>query len=265
MNTIQFNKIYSYLQGDRLAYILVKKIKNTTMSENKLRFIDVIETMPEDSFMRINVNITKTGAFSLQNIAKKKRCNAYLMREDFFYKIAMTYNFLIPALLLTGDVICRPVSLIKEQQKRKKVNVENRKYNAKVKNITFATKRSPKYLVDWANKNQDTLIKKSTKYERMLFNELKKHFKDKIKKQQPFMIQNKIYYADICIPSLKLIIEVDGGYHTSPEQKIKDEQRDSDFKSMGYTTLRFTNERVQDKLSRLQIVNKILDYNPKLN
>lgn len=75
------------------------------------------------------------------------------------------------------------------------------------------------------------------------------------------MIQNKIYYADICIPSLKLIIEVDGGYHTSPEQKIKDKQRDRDFKSMGYTTLRFTNEQIQDKLSRQQIVNKILGYN----
>lgn len=56
MNTIQFNKIYSYLQGDRLAYILVKKIKNTTMSENKLRFIDVCDlqmnkskTKPADS------------------------------------------------------------------------------------------------------------------------------------------------------------------------------------------------------------------------
>lgn len=265
MNTIQFNKIYSYLQGDRLAYILVKKIKNTTMSENKLRFIDVIETMPEDSFMRINVNITKTGAFSLQNIAKKKRCNAYLMREDFFYKIAMTYNFLIPALLLTGDVICRPVSLIKEQQKRKKENAANKRYNQKVKSIEFANKRTPKSLVEWVSNNKQVLDKKATKYERLLFNALKKHFKDKIKKQQPFMIQNKVYYADICISPLKLIIEVDGGYHNSQEQEIKDKQRDNDFKSIGYTTLRFTNEQVQNKTSRQQIVNKILDYKNKFN
>ena len=110
-----------------------------------------------------------------------------------------------------------------------------------------------------------SLTKKATKYERLLFNALKKHFKDKIKKQHPFVIQNKVYYADICIPLLKLIIEVDGGYHNSQEQQIKDRQRDNDFKSIGYNTLRFTNEQVQDKTSRQQIVNKILDYKNKFN
>ena len=261
MNPIQFNKVYSYLRNDKFAYILVKKIKNVEMTENKQKLIKVIEGIADDKFMRINVNITKMGGFSLQNVAKKTKCNAYLMRLDILQDIATMVNLSVDSLLSRGDIICRPLTLIRRQQERQKINVANRKYNEKVKAITFATKQSPKYLVNWADKNKDKLLKSSTKYERMLFNELKKHFKDKVKKQHPFIIKDKLYYADIYIPSLRLIIEVDGGYHKAKEQQIKDKKRDIDFRSMGHTTLRVTNEQVQDKLSRQQIINKILNYN----
>lgn len=42
----------------------------------------------------------------------------------------------------------------------------------------------------------------------------------------------------------KIDIEVDGGYHTTEEQQLKDKEREEDFKKMGYDTLRFTNEEV---------------------
>ena len=52
------------------------------------------------------------------------------------------------------------------------------------------------------------------------------------------------YIADfICLP-LKLVIEVDGGYHNAPSQTIDDQQRTDWLKDKGYIVLRFTNEEV---------------------
>ena len=55
---------------------------------------------------------------------------------------------------------------------------------------------------------------------------------------------NKFYVADIYLPELNLIVEVDGGYHTTEEQKEKDYDRDQDLKSVGYKVFRCTNEEV---------------------
>jgi len=41
-----------------------------------------------------------------------------------------------------------------------------------------------------------------------------------------------------------LIIELDGGYHSLPEQQISDEQRTADLQEMGYKVIRFTNEEL---------------------
>ena len=96
-----------------------------------------------------------------------------------------------------------------------------------------------------------------------MFKDLVKTFHNRVKFQNPFIISGKLYYADISIPSLKLIIEVDGGYHNTEEQQAKDKQRDDDFKSIGYTTLRYTNEQVANSECRKNIVQKILSYKSK--
>lgn len=41
-----------------------------------------------------------------------------------------------------------------------------------------------------------------------------------------------------------LVIELDGGYHSLPEQHISDEQRTADLHEMGYRVIRFTNEEL---------------------
>lgn len=68
--------------------------------------------------------------------------------------------------------------------------------------------------------------------------------------QQPVFISGendkpcKFYIADFLDVDNKIDIEVDGGYHTTEEQQMKDKEREEDFKKMGYSTLRFTNEEV---------------------
>ena len=47
----------------------------------------------------------------------------------------------------------------------------------------------------------------------------------------------------VCIP-LKLVVEIDGGYHNLPELQVSDKDRDAWLQSRGYTVIRFTNDEV---------------------
>lgn len=135
------------------------------------------------------------------------------------------------------------------------VNVERKRKHSK-----YYKEPKKDNLVDWARKTNNELIEKSTIYEKDLLHRLKSRFPRLVKSQLPFLINGKLYYADISIPSLKLIIEVDGGYHSKPEQQAKDKQRDEDFKSIGYTTLRYTNEQLENIKEKQEIVKTIFNY-----
>ena len=52
------------------------------------------------------------------------------------------------------------------------------------------------------------------------------------------------YIVDFICLEKGLIIELDGGYHTNPQQKEYDEQRTAHLQRLGYTELRFTNEEL---------------------
>lgn len=50
------------------------------------------------------------------------------------------------------------------------------------------------------------------------------------------------YIADFCCPEKKLIVELDGEVHKTPEVISKDRQRDSYLRAQGFTILRFQNQ-----------------------
>ena len=52
------------------------------------------------------------------------------------------------------------------------------------------------------------------------------------------------YIADFYCHNVKLVIELDSGYHSHKEVKIYDEARENDLKFFGITVLRFKNEEV---------------------
>lgn len=52
------------------------------------------------------------------------------------------------------------------------------------------------------------------------------------------------YIADFVCLEKMLIIELDGGYHSLPEQQISDNQRTSDLQRMGYRVIRFRNDEL---------------------
>lgn len=75
----------------------------------------------------------------------------------------------------------------------------------------------------------------------------------KFRRQHP--IEN--YIADFACLDVWLIVEIDGGYHNTSEQKKADEERDNFLKEIGFRTLRFTNEEVTKNLE--QTLKKIKD------
>ncbi|MEK7639830.1 MAG: endonuclease domain-containing protein [Patescibacteria group bacterium] len=56
------------------------------------------------------------------------------------------------------------------------------------------------------------------------------------------------YVADLCCPQRRLIIEVDGGGHDEPKQHTKDHIRDAYMESIGFRTLRFWSNNVENNL-----------------
>jgi very-short-patch-repair endonuclease len=66
----------------------------------------------------------------------------------------------------------------------------------------------------------------------------------KFRRQHPL----SFYIADFYCHALKLVIEIDGGYHLKKEQQLLDEERTKNIEFQGLKVIRFTNEEVLAQL-----------------
>jgi very-short-patch-repair endonuclease len=76
----------------------------------------------------------------------------------------------------------------------------------------------------------------------------------KFRRQHPI----SIYIADFYCHKLKLVIEIDGGYHLSEEQQVLDKERTANIEFQGLKVIRFRNKEVLLKLP--EVINKIKDF-----
>lgn len=69
-----------------------------------------------------------------------------------------------------------------------------------------------------------------------------------------------MFIADFACLPLKIIIELDGGYHQIPEQQVSDKERTQWLESKGFSVYRFTNEDIlADTKETIQKIKKIID------
>ena len=73
----------------------------------------------------------------------------------------------------------------------------------------------------------------------------------KFRRQHPL----SFYVADFYCHALKLVIEIDGGYHLTAEQQLLDEERTKNIEFQGLKVIRFTNEEVLAQLP--EVIDKI--------
>jgi very-short-patch-repair endonuclease len=62
------------------------------------------------------------------------------------------------------------------------------------------------------------------------------------------------FYPDLRIKNTNLLIEIDGGYHNTRNQRKKDWKRTKILESYGYVVIRFSNDAV---LNEEEFVNKV--------
>ena len=118
--------------------------------------------------------------------------------------------------------------------------------NNKGNSISKEKEKQTKSLAKRYSKDRKT---KATESELLILSEINKIGLSYIKFQEPLYVKEygeitKFYIADFLDVDNKIDIEIDGGYHTTEEQQLKDKEREEDFKKMGYSTLRITNEEV---------------------
>ena len=127
---------------------------------------------------------------------------------------------------------------------------ENNEANNKLINSAINKVKEEKDIHYMAEKFACERKVKATKEELKVLEQIEELGIPNIEFQKPVFISNenrepyKFYIADFLDVDNKIDIEIDGGYHTSEEQRMKDEERERDFKKMGYDTLRITNEEV---------------------
>lgn len=70
-----------------------------------------------------------------------------------------------------------------------------------------------------------------------------------------------MFIADFYCHAIKLVIEVDGGYHKKKEQKEYDAGRTSEMKELGIKIIRFKNEEVLNDFQAVkqQIISDCVD------
>ena len=86
-------------------------------------------------------------------------------------------------------------------------------------------------------KNAQELRKNMTPEEKHLWYDLLKKLPMTVKRQHN--IEN--YIVDFYIAKSKIVIEVDGEQHKSPENVLRDEKRDKDLSAWGIRVLRYSN------------------------
>lgn len=118
-----------------------------------------------------------------------------------------------------------------------------------------------KAFINKANSYKSDLTKRTTFPERV-FKNILDEYKILYELQHVIYIHNNyvingFYIADFFIPKFNLIIELDGEYHYTPQQKYKDSVRDTLIQNRDYYILRIDNEEVYNKQT---VLKKIINY-----
>ncbi len=77
----------------------------------------------------------------------------------------------------------------------------------------------------------------------------KKQLGVKFRNQHPLMF----FIADFYCHELKLVVEVDGGYHKKRDQYEYDENRSAELQESDIKVIRFTNEEIEQNLDNVLV------------
>ncbi len=116
------------------------------------------------------------------------------------------------------------------------------------------------------NDSSSKLLRKTTRNnatnsERLLWSKLRRKQLGGFKFRRNHQILR--YYVDFYCPSARLAIEVDGKIHENPQNKLYDQIRDKEIRTLNINILRFSNDDItQNTQQVLEIILKNLTTSP---
>lgn len=294
----KINSPISYMNLCKLAHVPEHKRFNIMFKENKyfnlmwyvISKYDLIEKT--DYLFVVYKEKTQQGSFDM--LVTKNVANIFLDEIDSIYDVRNLYfewnklslikksivtgasvklsverlvskfmylgqNILIPELIeCDREEYHERVDSIWSQQKRESVEKKevekeiSHKKMFKSQEKIVASNRD-----EWIKKVREQLLEKQTKAESMLYEYLDT-LGIKYTPQKHLLCNGKNYFADAFIPSVYGIIEMDGEYHKTPEQKIKDKERDYNIKSYGIKVCHCDNEEAYDITNFIDKINREL-------
>lgn len=212
---------------------------------------------------RVNTEYKKYGLY----VSRGNHGNSLILEKTIFERFCNEKGYSVEGLLRTNQVVsysakdfldCRHK---KNQNKKEQKEISRRIKIKKRKDILNSPYSSPEekqnVLLDiWSEKKLENNEITTTQYENLLFNKLYALYRKRVKRQQKFIIHNRVYFVDIYMKAYKVAIEVDGGYHNTTQQIEKDKQRDLDLSCNGLLVIRINNA---DVYKRFKMLTKILD------
>lgn len=121
------------------------------------------------------------------------------------------------------------------------------KKRKKFLNSKIDTEKYKEFLIKQGDIFSKELREKATEWEKIFFRILKDlHYKFKF--QQPVVVpvgkSYKLYIVDFLLENSPIFIECDGGFHSSSENKKKDNLRTKHLSKMGLFPIRLTNKQI---------------------
>lgn len=226
---------------------------------------DLLKSARSESYsiFRINTEYKKYGLY----VSRGKHGNSMILAKTDLERFCKDKEYSVDGLLKTNQIIvysakdfrnCRHrKNLYKKQQKE----IEKEKWDKKrndILNSQFTSPETKKHVMldIWSDNKLEKNEIATTEYENILFSKLRALYRNRVKKQQKFIIRNRVYFVDIYMRAYKVAIEVDGGYHNTKEQAEKDKQKDLDLSTKGLLVIRIRNEDIK---RRFKMLTKILD------
>ena len=97
----------------------------------------------------------------------------------------------------------------------------------------------------WKKQRRLDLLAKTTPAEKAAIANMKR-LGLKVVCQLPIETGRRLFFADIAIPAMRLLVEIDGGYHNSTKQRRLDRNRSACLRRKGWRVARLTNRDARD-------------------
>lgn len=112
----------------------------------------------------------------------------------------------------------------------------------------------------WIVQRRNELLSKTSDAEKAAYRHIQR-LGYEVVRQYPIDTGRHIYFADLYVPALRLVMEIDGGYHYTDKQRRLDNNRSSGMWRKRYHVCRLSNADARNINKIRAKINRFIDRN----